>query len=210
MHIVLVDSELELVSDRPVEHYSFDSITSFRDIPVLDAYFHAQLMKGMPEGERRGRPDILHRALSLCQNSIPNNKGLIDVRVHTREEKVISLDPHVDIPPNYVEFLQQMGRLLRGSPVKGFEIKPMTLRQLLDEIGADSIVAMTPLGEERPLKDVLEERKKGSVAVLIGGFHRGDFCSPVYELADVKVSLGSELLTVPTVVSEVLSAIPRK
>jgi hypothetical protein len=76
-----------------------------RTIAVLDAYFHQDLVKTLPEGERRGRPDIVHNCLSLCQNSIPNRKGVLRVYVHTRDDKVIEVEPEVDIPPNYIKFL---------------------------------------------------------------------------------------------------------
>jgi hypothetical protein len=42
---------------------------------------------------------------------------------------------------------------------------------------------------------------------LIGGFPEGDYISPVYELSDISVSLGSRLMKVPEVAAEVLQAV---
>lgn len=208
--LVLADAELELAPELPKERDEFDTMRSFQNIPVLDAYFHSELVKGLPEGNRRGRPDIVHKCLSLCQNSIPNRKNMLEVFVHTREDRVITVDPQVDIPPNYVEFLNEMGRLLKGESVDGFTIASKDLRQLMVEIGADHVIAMSPSGDERSLKETMEKRSSGKVAAIIGAFPRGDYHSPVYELADAKISLGPELLTAPSVVSEVLSAVPKK
>ncbi len=210
-YIIIVDSEVELAPEQPKrEKDEFDTLGSFRDMPVLDAYFHQNILSKMPESERRGRPDIVHKCLSLCQNSIANRKGSLRVFVHTREDKVIKLSPNADIPPNYVEFIGDMGKLLKGQTIKDMELSSMTLTELLDHLKPDHILALSPKGEETKLNAVLESWKDTYVAILIGGFPEGDYKSPVYQVAEKVVSLGPILLTSPSVLSEVLSAMPRK
>ncbi len=206
IHLLIVDAELELVPEHAPDARS----TSLKGIRVLDAYFHPETVSGLPESDRRGRPDIIHRCLSLCQESILNRRGLLKVCIHTRGGKILDVDPGMSVPPNYVEFLDQMARLLSGERVSGYAMRTGGLQTVLGEIGADKVIAMSPSGEERDLRAVLAPLRGKDVAVIIGGFPEGDYTSPVYRLAEAIISLGPELLTVPTVVCEVLASAPKE
>ena len=194
LRLILAEAELELV---PV------AARAGTDIPVLDAYFHRELADALPDGRRRGRPDIVHQALSLCQGSRLNRAGMLRTYVHTRDDMVIEVEASARVPPNQVEFLMLMGRLLDGRDVEGYKARGMTLRSLLDRLDVP-VVAMSPDGEDVQLAGVMSEHE--DLAVVVGAFPCGDYRGPVYELADVAISLGKELLTVPAVVSEVLCA----
>lgn len=196
--VVLADAELELVPDG----------RDARGLPVLDAYFHSDIVRTMEDPERRGRGDIVHNCLQLLQSSELNRRGRFRVLVHTRDDQVIAVDPRNDIVPNYIQFLGQMGVLLRGGKVDGYSVGDQDLRHLLAAVGADLVVAMSPHGRNVPLSEILAPSSEGTVAVVMGAFPAGDYRSPVYELSDVSVSLGPQLLTVPEVVRRVLSAVP--
>ena len=158
-YIIIVDSEVELAPEQPKrEKDEFDRLGPFRDMPVLDAYFHQNILSKMPESERRGDP-YRDKCLSLCQNSIANRKGSLEGLVYTREDKVIKLSPNADIPPNYVEFIGDMGKLLKGQTIKDMELSSMTLTELLDHLKPDHILALSPKGEETKLNAVLESWK---------------------------------------------------
>ncbi|NLK25598.1 MAG: hypothetical protein GX307_03360 [Euryarchaeota archaeon] len=206
LNLVLADAELELVPEMPDGAGEPGTRAPFQNIPVLDAYFHGNVICDLPESDRRGRPDILHKCLSLCQESILNREGMLRAYVHTRNDQVISLDSGTRIPPNYVEFLNEMGSLLMGHPVNGYNIASKTYSELIREMNADEIIALTPLGEEYDLIELFESHSSATLAVTIGAFPEGDYTSPVYEMADIKVSLGPRLLTVPSVVCEILAA----
>lgn len=194
LHLILAEAELELVPGPA---------RAGTDIPVLDAYFHRELVEPLPDGRRRGRADIVHQALSLCQGSRLNRAGMLRTYVHTRDDMVIEVEASTRVPPNQVEFLMFMGRLLDGRDVEGYNARRMTLRSLLDRLDV-TVVAMSPDGEDVQLAGVMSEHE--DLAVVVGAFPCGDYRGPVYEMADVAISLGKELLTVPSVVSEVLCA----
>ena len=198
--MVLADAELELA---PVGRER-----GMRELPILDAYFHADIIESMPECERRGRGDIVHNSLQLLQDSALNRRGDLRIFIHTREDKVITVDPQAVIAPNYIKFLDQMGRLLKGEGVDGYFVSDKDIRRLIGELDADLVVAMSPHGGDMPLNEVLVPHSDGSVVVIIGAFPAGDYRNPVYELSSVSVSLGPELLTVPEVIRKVLSAVP--
>lgn len=197
--IVLVDAELELTpggADGPM--------------PVLDAFYHKDAMRSLPESSRRGRGDIVHSTLLLCQGSKLNRDGDLRVYVHTRDDKVIEVGRETDVHPNYIHFLQDMGSLLLGVPVDGYRLTAKNLRTLVREIDADLAVALSPSGEDVPLEAAFKSAGDGTVMAMIGAFPEGDFTSPVYELADQEVSLGPVLMRVPEVTAKVLQAVPKK
>ncbi|HOQ25636.1 MAG TPA: hypothetical protein PLF76_02740 [Methanomassiliicoccaceae archaeon] len=198
LNLVLAEAELE-----PVPR----TVRTRAHVPILDAYFHRDLLPSLPDGPRRGRPDIVHQCLSLCQGSRLNRAGMLHAYVHTRNDIVIEIEPTTRIPPNQVEFLQLMGRLLDGGGVDGYKARNMTFRSLMNDLDVSMVIAMSPDGQDVPLSEVMGGHE--DLAVIVGAFPCGDYRGPVYELADLQVSLGPWLMTVPAVVSEVLCAAGR-
>lgn len=198
--IVLVDAELELAPGAAADDR----------MPVLDAFYHQEAMASLAGASRRGRGDIVHSTLLLCQGSALNREGRLGLFVHSRDDIVIEVGRYTDVHPNYVRFLQDMGSLLKGRQVPGYESRSMDLRTLVGGVDADLTVALSPNGEDLPLEDVFLSAKDGTVLAMIGAFPEGDFISPVYGLADVKVSLGPELMRVPEVTAKVLRAVPEE
>ncbi|NLT38684.1 MAG: hypothetical protein GXX95_11110 [Methanomassiliicoccus sp.] len=208
--IVLAEAEIELVPTvEEIKDEELEAVQSMHSIPVLDAYFHHDLIKKLPEYTRRGRGDIVHNCLSLCQNSIPNRKNILRVYVHTREDKVITIEPGTEISPNYIKFLNDMGALLKGGTVPGYGLSNKTIKELVNELGADLVIAMHPQGEERPLKGLFESRSSGTVLAIVGAFPEGDFKSPVVKVAEMSISLGPRLMRAPEVISEILQSTPK-
>ncbi len=185
IHIILADAELELLPNKE----------------VYDKHLH-----GEREGSRRGRPDIVHAFLSLCQSSVANHEGKIRTWVHTRNDLVIEAERRAEVPPNYAAFLQLMSQVLDVGGEAGFFLRRETLRALLERIAPQQVVVLTPLGKRTSLEKLLE--KEEETVVIIGGFPEGDYLSSAYELATHSVSLGSNLLTVWTVTCQVLCSIP--
>jgi rRNA small subunit pseudouridine methyltransferase Nep1 len=195
--IVLVDAELELAPGSADDGR----------MPVLDAFYHRDLMNLLPNRSRRGRGDIVHSTLLLCQGSDLNREGRLEVFVHTRNDRVITIGRETDVHPNYVRFLQDMGSLLRGGSGPGYEMTSKDLRTLVREIDADLRVALSPSGEDAPIREVFQRAGDGTVLAMIGAFPEGDFTSPVYDISEMSVSLGPMLMRVPEVTETVLKAV---
>ncbi|MDW5563787.1 MAG: hypothetical protein SA339_11220 [Methanomassiliicoccus sp.] len=195
--VLLVDAELESAPRSAADDR----------VPLLDAFYHREIMASLPGASRRGRGDIVHNTLLLCQGSALNRAGRLKVIVHTRDDKVIEVDEDADVHPNYIRFLQDMGELFKGEKVPGYRLSGKDLRTVVHAIETDLVVALSPSGEEVSLKDTFGMAGDGTVLVLIGAFPEGDFASPVYDIADVIVSLGPRLMRVPEVTSKVLHAV---
>lgn len=216
--LILADTELERVPSICTEGEGRPRVCSVKDeqlrgILILDSYIHHHIVQGMEGAERRGRPDIVHSFLVLAQNSRACRQGKLRCYVHTRADEAIIVGPRFQVEQNYLAFLQGMSELiLKGAVGAGEEgmilREEVTLKLLLHELMPDMVVALTPSGKRLDLKDVLEGSQKKHIAVIIGGFPEGDYRSPVYEMAEIKVSLDEELLTVPDVTAQVLASIP--
>lgn len=215
--LILADSELEALPGRAgaaeLPRVCSTTAKGLEGIHVLDSYLHREIVEGLEGSERRGRPDIVHSFLVLALNSRQAREGQLGVFVHTRGDEVIRFGKKARVDQNYLAFLGMMGRLLdEGGIGEGEERvtmeERMTLKALLQEIGPDLAIAMSPSGERLSLADALHDNAGKKVAIIIGGFPEGDFRSPVYGIADMVISLGDELLTVPDVTAQVLSGIP--
>ncbi len=190
MHLILADSELEIVPAKIKKHPAVRKSKSI----LLDASLHHTAMRGLENWQRRGRPDIVHIFLLIANDSILNKEGMLRVYVHTRNDEIIYVKPETRIIKNYNRFKGLMEQLfMHGSVPPGgerlMEMKKERLGDLLSRLKGRKIV-FSMKGGRRRLEDIMEE----DVVCIIGGFPHGDFLSPVYEIADEVVSIYNEAL----------------
>ncbi len=210
--LILADSELELVPPEIQRHpairrYAMKRGSSPAKI-LLDSSFHHPAMKRLDQGERRGRPDIVHLFMLLCLDSMLNAEGKLRAIVHTRNNEMIIASPETRIPKNYTRFVGLMEGLFEngrvpteGTPLITLE-RGRDLAGILGDIGGKK-VALDPGGKAVDMRRYLA-RKKGDVTMVVGGFPHGEYNSPVKELCDEAISIFPNPLKVWTVVSEVL------
>jgi rRNA small subunit pseudouridine methyltransferase Nep1 len=216
--LILADAEVERVPLLCSDGTATTRVCSVKDaelrgVIVLDSYIHRHILQGLDDAERRGRPDIVHSFLLLAQGSRACEDGKLASFVHTRGGEVITVGRKYRPDQDYIAFLRSLGELFEKGHLDGEEKglvleRDMDLKALLGRLMPDAVIALTPSGDRNDLRRVLSGSGGKHLAVIIGGFPEGDFQSPVCQTADVKVSLGDELLTVPDVTSQVLMAIP--
>ena len=216
--LILADSELEVVPQDLLRHPSVKSHAKRRGKNpgklLLDSSVHHRALEGVEDGERRGRPDLVHFFLLLCQDSIANLEGGLQTFVHTRNNELIHIRPDTRIPKNYNRFVGLMEDLFEKGAVPPGEGEPLLwiesgkgLEAVLRELKPDTMIALSPDGKREHLHDVFGRLGADKhLCCIIGGFTKGDFRSPIYELADEKTSISDELLKVWTVAAEVLAA----
>ncbi len=211
--LVLADAELELVPEALVGHPSVRTSAKRRGRSpaaiLLDSSLHHPALRKFPEGERRGRPDIVHLFILLCLDSVLNAQRQLTTVVHTRNDDVIRMAPETRIPKNYPRFvglmedLFQKGAVPEGQPLLTLEHK-VSLEKLLSDCPAPRW-AFSETGERVNLFSELAA-VEGDLTAVVGGFPHGDFRSPVATLCDRVVSMHEEPLRAWTVTSEVLVA----
>jgi rRNA small subunit pseudouridine methyltransferase Nep1 len=214
---ILADSELELVPSEIVnERCIVNNARARGKAPeriLLDASHHHPAFGKLPDSERRGRPDIVHFFLLLCVDSDLSAEGKLRVFVHTRNNDVIAVNPETRLPPHYPRFVGLIESLYEQRVVPSKENPLLELRQgiqldtLVNAFKPDAVVAMATDGEAISLAEKISSLKAERVAVIIGGFSKGDFRSDLSKLKATKISLGKRMLKVWTVTSKVISAI---
>lgn len=211
--LVLVDSELELVPEALTGHPSVRTSAKKRGRSpatiLLDSSLHHPALRRFPEGERRGRPDIVHLFVLLCLDSVLNAQGQLRTVIHTRNDEVIHIDPTTRIPKNYPRFVGLMEDLFQKGAVP--EDKPLltlqrgiSLEKLLGKPSSPTW-AFSETGERINLWAELGSLE-GDLTALVGGFPHGDYRSPIARLCDRVVSIHEEPLRAWTVTSEILVA----
>lgn len=213
--LILADAELERVPARLTGHQQVVSSAQRAGVSparmLLDSSLHYAALRDIPDGERRGRPDLVHFFLLTALESIANKQGRVRVHVHTRNDEVISLAPQTRLIRNYNRFcglIQQLldaGTLNTSEPLLTLRRKT-TLANLVAELAPQRVLLLDPAGPLQDPRDLFPpSREQSHVVAIIGGFPSGDYRSPPPEGAQ-RVSIHPDPLTVWTVAAELLAA----
>ncbi len=213
LNLILADAELELVPPAIAGHPAVRTSANKRGRSpgtiLLDSSLHHAALKGFPEGERRGRPDIAHLFVLLCLDSRANLAGHLRTVVHTRNDDVLRFSPQTRIPKNYARFVGLMeelfakGQVPDGEPLITLE-RGVPLERVLDGLPGEA----WGFSEGGTATDLFEEipRVEGDLTAVVGGFPHGGFRSSLAELVDRVVSIDPVPLHAWTVTSEILVA----
>ena len=214
--LVLAEAELELVPIELIHHPAVIAHARQRGKEpariLLDSNHHHAAMTGLPEGRRRGRPDMAHLFLLTALESVANKQGKIQVIIHTRNDEIIKVNPETRIMRNYERFLGLMEQLFEKGVVPD-ENHPLlelqrhkTLQHIVKETKSDLVVAFSKTGKPTKLHDFFHKHSKEHVLCLIGGFPSGTFHADITTMVADTISLYPEMLPVWTVTSEILVA----
>jgi len=193
--LIIAEASLELVPRELWGHPSVYKAAHKRGKrpgeTLLDRTLHHQAMKKLPEGLRRGRPDVVHVELLEALESPLNKKGLLGIYVHTYNDYVIYINPDTRIPRNYNRFVGLMEQLLvlgqvPPPPAKPLmHIEPMSLGRLLAQIGACKAIAISDSGEPASFREVAREiAESPCTAILVKGFPHSDFDAKILSLVN--------------------------
>lgn len=210
LHLIIAESELELVPPELAEHPLIKKSASRRgkssgDI-LLDANLHHSAMFGLEDADRRGRPDIVHVCLLYLLDSRLSRKGMLRVYVHTRNDEIIFINPETRIPRNYNRFCGLMEKLLKEEKIEAdglilLERSKGSVKTLVGEISPDLVYQLHEKGDRRDIYESLCKAREP--CVIIGGFPHGDFEGD-YSCAEA-VAVYEKTLNAWTVACEVVS-----
>ncbi len=200
LHIILVEAALETVPPEIQGHPSVRRDAKRRgkrpDEILLNRSLHHFAMDGLPEGHKRGRPDIVHVCLLEALGTPLNMAGGLRVWAHTYGGYAIEVSSDARPPRDCNRFNNLMEQLLvegRVPPGEGeplMSLKRMGLEEMLEEIGASRTVALTSHGENSSLEDVCRSLvDEVAPAVIIGAFPHGPMMDETLSLADEAVSI---------------------
>jgi rRNA small subunit pseudouridine methyltransferase Nep1 len=215
--LVLAEAEVELMPVELSRHPAVIAHARQRGKQptqiLLDSNYHHAAMNNLPEGRRRGRPDITHLFLLTALESIVNKQGQLNVIVHTRDDTVITVNPETRIMRNYERFLGLMEKLFEKHIVPD-EKQPLLslkqnipLKQVIEQVQADVVITFSKDGTSVVLPDYFKElkkQKKRHVLCIIGGFPSGMFHTDLKTISTDVFSLYPDMLPAWTVASEIL------
>jgi rRNA small subunit pseudouridine methyltransferase Nep1 len=173
-------------------------------------------MRSLPDSEKRGRPDIVHRALLAILDSVFVRENQLAVLfVHTYDGHIIEIDPTTRLPRRFVRFVGLVEQLLSGQAKEPgpegrplLRIRPEPLTVFVQQLHPSRIILLTEDGNPTPSTELAQRLlAEPNPLVLVGGFARGTFTQAVQELAAQKVSLDPEPLSTSTVVGMLLHAL---
>lgn len=215
--LVLAEAELEPLPIELCRHPAVIAHARQRAkqprLILLDSNYHHAAMTTLPEGRRRGRPDITHLFLLTALESIVNKQGQLQILIHTRNDQVITISPQTRIMRNYERFLGLMEQLFEKTVVPDAEHpllkleENITLKKLVETQKAEQVVVFSKDGAPVKLHEYfskLQRQKKSDLICIIGGFPSGTFHTDLTTIATDVVSLYTEMLPAWTVASEIL------
>jgi len=192
LRLVFVEASLERVPASIAKHPAILKDARRRkkkptDMLLDDSKHHAA-MKELPEREKRGRPDIVHACLLAALDSELNQRGELEIFVHTINGEIIRIDGETRLPRNYNRFVGLMEDLFRKRMIKAE--KP--LMEFVDASLKDILIPPVALMRENGRPFVPKAK-----TVCIGAFPHGDFKqSTLNAMANAEVySIGNRQYT---------------
>ncbi len=218
LHIILADSELELVPKKLRNHPSVRANAQRRErspkMILLDSSLHhsAMTQMGKDESSRRGRPDIVHQCINISQDSIAVQKGLARLIVHTRNDDVIEISPNTRPPRSYNRFIGLFEKLLSEGDTESSDKEGNVLMKrytsglwgVVDSIVGNAGKVIVLDDQAKQGGGIFEDVEiTGDMVVIIGGFPHGDFRSEL-EPSWKRVAIHDMPLTATACLGEVL------
>jgi rRNA small subunit pseudouridine methyltransferase Nep1 len=208
--LALVESALQLApkeiqSHPQIKHYAKRRQKHPEEV-LLDRAFHHAAMQTLARSrypipvEKMGRPDIVHTTLLQILETPLNWEGHLNVFVHTQDEHVISINPKVRLPKNYVRFVGLIEQLFaqKQVPKKGdplLRIERMTLQRLIRKLEPTKILGFSILGKPALMRNIADSTSKLKTPLaFIGAFPRGHFSEQTRRLMDETFSVDRQSL----------------
>ncbi|MEM0481664.1 MAG: hypothetical protein QXM16_02100 [Nitrososphaerota archaeon] len=213
--VLLADSAVEFI---PREIWSHPAVAAYCQRrgksparTLLDSSYHHAAMRGLPSGERRGRPDILHFTILEVLGSPLNKAGKLGVYIHTQSGHLIWVNPKVRLPRNYDRFKSLFEKLMAEKVIESdtgevlLSVLNSDLSSWVDGIGAGSVILLSENGVQVEMKMLGEASKSPKpVIFIIGCFPHGDFSPEVRSIADREVRISEYTLDAWVAASRIL------
>lgn len=217
INLIIADAEIETIPPDLSRDFNIINLAKRRgksfDRILLDSnYMHSSIDKHFPgESNRRGRPDIIHTLLMVVQDSILNRERQVRIMIHTRMNKIITINPETRLPRSYNRFTGLIESLLVKGKIESngavlMEICDGTLEDALKMVKSERVIVFSPSGEKKSIDELTEGSE---ITYIIGGFSEGDYISDAYSLGKA-CSIYKDELTIWTVASEIICSRERR
>jgi rRNA small subunit pseudouridine methyltransferase Nep1 len=216
LNVILGEAALELIPKELWRDPSVVSDSRRRGIEpskiLLDRSFHHRAMLRLKDGEKRGRPDLVHATLLSITGTPLCLDGMVKVYVHTCSDVVIEVEEKTRIPKSYFRFRGLMEQALAEKPKTGLlRVTTSELGGLVKEIESESVIGLTTRGRRVPMEElatIVVAAKNPSV--VIGGFAHGHFLPKSTEAMDELLKIDEHHLDAHVVAARVLYEVEKR
>ena len=220
--LVIAETALELVPEELTRHTSVQNhalrLEKKSNEIFLDRSFHHSAMKTgkIKMAWKRGRPDIAHFALLEALSTPLYLEGMLDVFIHTIDDKVITIGPNLRVPKSYFRFEGVMMKLFKDKIIKNQGSNKVLLKlndsttfeSLIRKIiKSDNVIGLTSIGSQSTpdqvvLKNSVEE--KINCTFIIGGFPKGHYSEYTSKFFNSSYSIAQYALESHVVIARIL------
>jgi rRNA small subunit pseudouridine methyltransferase Nep1 len=201
LSFILAESALELVPKDIQRSPAVLSDSRRRGIDpahiLLDRSFHHSAMARLDDGEKRGRPDLVHAALLSVTGTPLYLDGSVKAYVHTCQNLVLEIEEKTRIPKSYLRFRGLVEKLLLERPQGGLvKVHPAGMRELVRRIVAPGlVVGLSTQGGQMRLEELARMLvTAGKPCLVVGGFPHGHFSPETLRLIDRLVRIDARPL----------------
>jgi rRNA small subunit pseudouridine methyltransferase Nep1 len=216
LNALFVEAALEIVP-RKINRHPSVTRNAKRDGKnpegvLLDRSLHHRAMLDLPEGEKRGRPDILHFCLLEALGSPLNKAGKLKSMAQTLNGDFIDFAPELRLPRDCNRFDSLMEQLFAEKRVPpGGEEKPLmtlvrkSLKDIKGEIHPSRTFALTSHGKAEKLDELCKRLAvEENPLVFLGAYPHGAMREETLAEADEAVSIHPEALEAWVVTSRLI------
>ena len=214
LHVVLAGAEVELAPESIAGHPAVRTTAKEQNRKgtevLLDQNVHAAAIRQLPDGERRGRPDILHYTLLVLMESPLNKEGRLKVLIHTRSGELVNIRPDTRLPRGEARFQGLLSKVLRDGASQDkqpllWSDGPRTPAQVLAECKGP-VVRLDEGGAALKPLELARKAAAGDLTVVLGAFPSGDFAPEWRKAAPDAASIFPQALNAWAVAAEVVAA----
>ena len=212
LSLIIAEAALETVPKQIAKQSSVVKHAARKGKPaeeiLLDRSYHHNAMLKLENGERRGRPDLVHFALLEATSTPLYQKNLLKVYIHTIANKVIFLGENVRLPKSYFRFegliedLFENGKVSSGSKML-MDLKDMKFQDLVDKLRPSKVIGLSRMGARSSAEEVAK-MIDNDAAIVVGGFPRGHFPNTVSSKINYTYSISELALEAHLVIARIL------
>jgi rRNA small subunit pseudouridine methyltransferase Nep1 len=210
LNVVVAEAALELVPRELWRDPAVVNDSRRRGIEpskiLLDRSFHHRAMLRLKDGEKRGRPDLVHVTLLSITCAPLYIDGMVKVFLHTYGDVAIEFKEQTRIPKSYLRFRGLMEQALAEKPSAGLlRVRMAGFEELVKEIGSDSVIGLSTRGRVVSMEELASTISAArNPSVVIGGFAHGHFSTKTTKAMDELVRIHEKQLDAHVVASRLL------
>ncbi len=215
LNVLFVETALELVpreiSSHPAVVRNAKRMGKSPEGVLLDRSLHHRAMLDLSEGEKRGRPDILHFCLLEALGSPLNRAGALRTMAHTLNGDAVAFAPQLRLPRDCLRFgslMEQLfaeGNVPPGEKESLMKLERRSLHDVKAGIKPSRTFALTSHGKAEKLGDLCSRlAAEPNPLVFVGAYPHGAMRGQTLAEADEAVSIHREALEAWVVTSRLI------